>query len=159
MESHVNSYKHKVLKDKRLIIEVLSGSFTIKTIQNHREVLYSDRFFNPTFDIFHDIRGAYMNFSAEELNRYLQHLDDIKAMSVRKTVILTTPENHEKVAQMFDSLGDKFPVQFKVYPSYSDSVRWLEREYDSEEINRQLETLRGTSCPECLLIPNAFTGF
>lgn len=155
----LNNYDHKILKNKNLVVEVLSGDFTIADMRIHRERLYSDRFFHPTFDIFHDIRDARMNFSFDELSDYLQHLEEMKAMAVRKTVILANYETFETFSRWFGDLSGKFAVNFKVCSSFSESVRWLGREQEADEINSVIETLRQASCPECFRAPNAFTGF
>jgi len=85
MNNHVVRYSHKILKEKRLVLEVLQGDFAISTLKVNRDILYADRLYNPHFDLLHDIREARMNFTLEEHTAYLNYLGkEAKVFTQRK---------------------------------------------------------------------------
>lgn len=159
METSIIKYSHKVLRDKHLIIEVLTGNFTIEAMRVNREILYSDQYFNPGFDILQDIRNANMNFTYDELSAYLKQLSNAKALGERKTVILTNPTSKEMLLGWFDTFRNIYPVNFNVFTSFTETLKWLGREDEIAEIKKETEVLQKSSGPSWLKGPNAFTGF
>ena len=152
-------YTHKVLLSKKLILELMTGDFTIDEMRTNREMLYSDRFFNTNFDIVHDIRNAELRFTYDELATYMRHLNDSKAFGKRKSAILTNLSAKDKISEWYDSFTKIYPVTFKVFTSFPESMVWLNHEQECMDIGHEIETLHQATCPACLKEPNAFTGF
>jgi hypothetical protein len=159
MKESIIKYNHKILKDKQLIIEVLSGNFSIDAMKTYRELLYSDRFFNPGYDLLQDIRDAKMSFTYEELAEYMSHLSDSKAFGIRKTVILSNISDCERLAEWFDVFNGLYPVQFRVVPSFTDSMSWLNRGSETDIIKQEVDTLQHAVGSQCFNEPSAFIGF
>ena len=159
MGNNVVKYGHKVLKKKGLIIEVLFGGFNIADMKTNRNMLYSDRNFNPNFDILQDIREATMDFTYEELASYLQYLSETKAFAERKTVILTTEASLARLSEWFDTFKGVHPVEFKVFDTLEKCVELLDKWNTELEIYNEIETLKKAPCSQCFKEPNAFTGF
>jgi hypothetical protein len=147
-----------VLKNRKIILEVLIGDFDIEAMRSNRSLLYSDRDFHPSFNIFQDIRDANMDFTYDELFAYLQHLNESKVMAVRKTAILTTPDSVGKLSEWFEALDEAFPVNFKVFASYDDCIAWLSGG-NPEPLKEAIEVLRQSPYSPYFNEPNSFTGF
>ncbi|MBP1640892.1 MAG: hypothetical protein H6Q17_2475 [Bacteroidetes bacterium] len=160
MSNDLVKYSHKILKDKNLIIEVLSGDFTIDILRMNRDVLYSDRHFNQQYDLLHDMRDATMNFTLEEHTAYLHYLGrDAKVLTTRKAAILTSEATLPKFTEWFDSFSGKYAVEFSVFSSVGKCLEWLDRSIHEVEITSELDKLRNSTCSQCFNEPNAFTGF
>lgn len=160
MNNHLAKYSHKILKDKCLILEVLSGEFTIRALRTNRDMLYSDRHYNQQYDLLHDIRDAAMNFTSEEHKAYMHYLEkEAKVLATRKVAILTAEVTLAKFAEWFDSFNGKFDVEFRVFSSVGKCIEWLDRVNYEVEIASELDKLKKSTCSQCFNEPNAFTGF
>jgi hypothetical protein len=160
MNDHVIRYNHKVLKDKRLVLEVLQGDFSISSLKLSRNMLYSDRLYNPHFDLLHDMREARMNFTLEEHTTYLHYLGkEAKVFTQRKAAILTSEPTLAKYSEWFGTFNGQYDVEFRVFSSLSKCLEWINPEIIELEIANELEKLRIASCSQCFKEPNAFTGF
>jgi hypothetical protein len=160
MNNHLVKYSHKILKDKSLILEVLSGDFTIGALKTNRDMLYADRLYNQQYDLLHDMRDATMNFTLEEHVAYMHYLgQEAKVFSTRKTAILTAEASLAKFAEWFDSFNGKYDVEFKVFTTVGKCIEWLDRVNSEVEISSELDKLIKSTCSQCFNEPNAFTGF
>lgn len=160
MNNHVVRYNHKILKEKRLVLEVLLGDFTIGALKENRNILYSDRLYNPHFDLLHDMREARMNFTLEEHTAYLHYLGkEAKVFTQRKAAILTSESTFAKYSEWFGTFNGKYDVEFRVFSSLGKCLEWINPDIAEMEIANELERLKTASCSQCFKEPNAFTGF
>jgi hypothetical protein len=160
MSSQLVKYSHKILKDKSLILETLSGDFTINSLKTNRDMLYSDRFYNQHYDLLHDIRDARMNFTLEEHLSYLHYLgNEIKVITSRKVAVLTSESTLAKYEEWFDSFNGLYDIEFKVFSSLEHSLNWLGQHFSETEIDLELNKLKTAANSQCFTEPNAFTGF
>ncbi len=160
MNNHVIRYNHKVLKDKRLVLEVLQGDFSISSLKLSRDILYADRLYNPHFDLLHDMREARMNFTLEEHTTYLHYLaKEAKVLTKRKSVILTSESTLAKYSEWFGTFNGIYDVEFRVFSSLGKCLEWINPDIVEMEIANELEKLKTASCSQCFKEPNAFTGF
>lgn len=160
MSNQLVKYSHKILKDKSLILETLSGYFTIDALRTNRNILYSDRLFNQQYDLLHDMRDATMNFTLEEHIAYLHYLGhDAKVLATRKVAILTGEETLAKFTEWFGNFNGKYGVEFSVFSSVENSLEWLNRGDSEARIVSELNKLKTAASSQCFTEPNAFTGF
>jgi|GEM_PF-3282718 hypothetical protein len=160
MSNHLVKYSHKILRDKSLILEVLSGDFTIGALKTNRDMLYADRLYNQQYDLLHDMRDATMNFTLEEHTAYFHYLGhDAKVLAIRKTAVLTGETTLVKFTEWFESFNGKYGVEFKVFSSVGKCIEWLDKVNFEIEIASELDKLKKSTCSQCFNEPNAFTGF
>lgn len=160
MSNQLVKYNHKILKDKSLILETLSGNFTIGALRTNRNMLYSDRLFNQQYDLLHDMRDATMNFTLEEHTLYLHYLGhDAKVLATRKVAILTGEATLSKFTEWFGTFNGKYGVEFSVFSSVRKCLEWLGRSDYEMQIISELEKLKASASSQCFSEPSAFTGF
>lgn len=150
--------RHKILKEKKLILEIMSGEIDINDMRNERSLLFSDNSYNPSYDMLEDYRDAKLNCSVEELTEYFLYLGtEHHSMTEKKVAILTNETDYPVYMEWRKVLAKKVPLKFNIFCSLDESISWLDNGIDGEQVCDELEKLKNSSTN--FVQPNAFIGF
>lgn len=151
-----------ILPEKELILEVLIGEVNIENIKTHRDILYSEKKFKPSYNIILDTTDAKINFGASELMTYMKYLAASNVFATRKTAILAKESNKERFSEAFNAFKGKFPADIEVFSKLSECMEWIKKNHISiseKEVTKEFETLKNDPHYRWFKEPNSITGF
>jgi len=141
----VNKYSYKILQEKELIIEYVSGEITWKDVIESKKRLIQDENYNPNFDIIDDIRDLDIHF--EDKSEIQEFIDFANKQSdflgTRKSAVLKKSPNQFVNSEILFSLNKSLPISFRTFSTLSAAAKWIGIPIaEIQEIKQSFEDLK-----------------
>jgi hypothetical protein len=127
MESNIMKSGYTILKDKELVIEVITGKVKLKKFKTDRDLLYCDNDYNPSFNMIIDTREAQMLLTVEDMVEYFTYLSSKNKVfhHSRKVAILTNPKLKDEYVNGFKDFEKITPIQFHIFTDTKACAEWI----------------------------------
>jgi len=162
MEFNIMKSGYTILKDKELVIEVITGKVKLKKFKTDRDLLYCDNNYNPAFNMIIDTREAQMLLTAEDMVEYFSYLSNKSNVfhHSRKTAILTSPELKKKYVDGFKAFEKITPIQFYIFADTETCAEWIPGDgITKEELDEIILYLKENPHHQWFKGPNSIMGF
>ncbi len=121
-----NQYKYYIIKDKSLIIEVLSGSFDFVEYLNLKQLQIEDADYNPNFNIIIDIRNIEeSNISEKTIKEYADNIKPVQLFNTKIKVAIITNSPSQVVGALLYKLFENKSIEYKVFSTIEYTLNWL----------------------------------
>lgn len=120
-----NIYKYFIIKDKDLIIEILSGRFELSDYLNFKNSEILDPDFDPNFNIIMDIRNIEDIVSQKMIKEYPEKLRPVQLFNERiKTAVITNTPSQVAGASLYELFENDF-FDFKIFSTIEYALYWI----------------------------------
>lgn len=123
-----NIYKYYILKDRDLVIEILSGNFELSDFVNLKKTESEDPDFDPNFNSILDIRNIENAFSKEvqhALKEFLKIIKTIQHVSKRRKAAVITSRPAQVAGITWYKLMDDRGIEYKIFSTLSAAAEWI----------------------------------
>lgn len=120
--------KYYIIKDKKVIVEILKGSCTLSDYVDFKSDQINDKDFNPYFNFLVDFRGVDITFSGmveKRLKLYLEFSKSIVSLSGRKRVAVITNTPDQVVFFTVCKLLDRRGILYGVFSTEAAALHFL----------------------------------
>lgn len=123
-----NSYIYYILKDKKLVIEILKGDFDLTDFLNLKRKEALDPDFDPNYNSILDIRNVRNAFSKEirdDLKEYKGIIDTVVSITGLKKTAVVTSKPAQVAGIMWYQMIDGRNIEYKAFSSLEAASMWL----------------------------------
>jgi hypothetical protein len=116
--------QYKILPEKKIILDYCHGAIFFENLIEHQKEQYSDLNFNPTFNIFVDLRDAKSMIKSQEIKTFIEYLKSHSALSSRRAMaILTTSPNVTLFSLLFKNEAHGLPLNIEVFSTLTGAMQ------------------------------------
>ena len=120
-----NLYKYFIIKDKNLVLEILSGSFELSDYINLKQSQFKDPDYDPNFSLILDIRNIEDIVSEKKIKEYPERIKPIQHFTNRiKAAVITHTPSQVAGASLYKSFEDK-PIDYKIFSTLEYALNWI----------------------------------
>jgi len=120
-----NIYKYFIIKDKSLIVEILSGRFEISDYMKLKNSQIQDPDFDPNFNLIMDIRNIEDIVSHEMIKGYPERLKPVQLFTKRiKIAVITKTPSQVAGASLYELFEDNF-FDYKIFSTLEYASYWI----------------------------------
>jgi hypothetical protein len=162
MESNIMKSGYAILKDKELVIEVITGKVKLKKFKTDRDLLYCDSNYNPSFNMIIDTREAQMLLTVDDMIDYFSYLAGKSNVfnHARKTAILTSSELKNEYETGFKNFEKITPIHFYIFSDTEACAEWIPgNTMTKEELDEIILYLKENPHHQWFKGPNSIMGF
>lgn len=162
MEFNIMKSGYTILKEKELVIEVITGKVKLKKFKTDRDLLYCDRDYDASFNLIMDTREAQMLLTKEDMIEYFGYLSGKSNVfrHTRKTAILTTEDLKDEYVKGFKEFEQITPIRFEIFTDTVACADWIPgKSLTAKELDKIILDLKENPHHQWFKGPNCITGF
>jgi hypothetical protein len=120
-----NFYTYYILKDNKLVIEVLSGSFDISEYLNLKQSEIESPDYEPNFNLILDIRNIEDTQSLKTIKEYTESIKPVQIFNRRiKAAVITNTPAQVAGATLYKLFENK-SIDYKIFSTLENALNWL----------------------------------
>ena len=133
---------YAVFKDKKLIVEVFTGTVLPDSVANTKTIQSQDPNFSYVYDMISDFRDTFFNTLMININGFHQFLIDNKIPygDTHRVALLVSTQNQFVHADLFVRLKSNDMV--RCFFSIEEALEWLGREDEKDFIEEEAAKLK-----------------
>lgn len=142
-KTEISKSGYKILKEKRLIIDVYTGNLNLESFIAHNTTRSVDVDYSKDYNLFIDVRSVTITSMLDDVDVYVDYVAEIgKWIGNRKTAVLVTTPNQTIYARQFVRLKDKLPQDLQIFTKMDDAVKFFTDELTGDELEEMIKDIR-----------------
>lgn len=136
---------YKILKAKKLLVEVFSGTMTLDAFKSYKLKQSQDVDFLPTYDFFVDMQDVVVDGTLDHVREYVKFvISNGYIIGKRKSATMINTHNQKVYAELFRNLHevDTLPQDFRIFTDFDLAIDWLQKDITKEEIQALFKELK-----------------
>lgn len=134
---------YSIIKEKRLIIELLKGSMTMENFKAFKIKQASDSDFDPTYNNISITDNLTVNATINQIDIFVNFLvDNGQIIGKRKSAACVNSQNLLLYTSIYKSLQKKLPQEYQIFSNINDALSWLDLSDSLSEIQLHLNEIR-----------------
>ena len=137
-----NSYR--ILRDKGVVVEYHEGILTKSELIEFKKNQWENPNYSPDFNIIVDLRDVQFDFALNEINEFIDFLEENKQISKKKRLsFITQTPNQTALATLFLIAIQRLNQFTRVFATTQHAIHWLKIEkFTVTEFEYILDQLR-----------------
>ncbi len=116
--------QYKILPEKKIILDYCHGSIFLENLIDYHKELYSDLDFNPTFNLFIDLREADSRIRSYEIKTFCEYLKAHSVLSAKRAMaLLTASPNVTLFSLLFKNEAHGLPFNIEVFSTFTGAMQ------------------------------------
>ena len=133
-----------IIKEKKIMVEVLSGVLTLQNMKDHKIMQTHDINFSVENDLLCDLRNAIIKVTIDEVDEYIKYLSSKgNVFGSRKSATLVSTANQLAYSLAFKKFEEMLPQKIKIFNNDFDAtLAWLGKSEEKDEISKCIEKMK-----------------